>query len=335
MFGIDQTVLVMIVLAMLAVGGLAYAFLFSRIDTEKRTGDRLDAITGGPKVVKSNGKAQKKMTEAARRKQREAALQTLDDQRGAANQAKNPPLKVRLKQAGMSMTPRGFVIVSVVLGLLGLGGGFLFGLAWYYPPALGLVLGFGLPNFIVNRKRNKRINAFLKEFAGSIDVIVRGIRSGLPLNDCIRIIANDAQEPVKGEFARIVESQQIGLTMAEACDRMAERVPCPETNFFAIVISIQSQAGGNLGEALSNLSGVLRERAKMKDKIAALAMEAKASGYIIAALPFVVAGLVYIASPNYLVPLWTHETGQSVMTFCAVMLFMGTTVMKKMINFDF
>ena len=342
MFGIDQTALVIMVCATVAVGGLAYVFLFKRIDTEKRTGDRLDAISGGEATQRRNGKAvarkdkaHKKMSEAARRKQREEALSTLSDQRSSASQAKNPPLKVRLRQAGMTITPRTFVIVGVVLGLVGLGGGFALGMTWYYPPAFAFILGFGLPNFYVNRRRKKRITSFLKEFAGSIDVIVRGIRSGLPLNDCVRIIANDAQEPVKSEFARVVESQQLGLSMAEACSRLAERVPCPETNFFAIVIHIQSQAGGNLGEALSNLSGTLRERAKMKDKIAALAMEAKASAYIIAALPAVVALLVFLSSPKYLVPLYAHETGQSVLVFCALMMFVGTMVMKKMINFDF
>ena len=342
MFGIDQTALIIMAGAMVAVGGLAYVFLFKKIDTEKRTGNRLDAIAGGAatarregKTARRNDKAAKKMTEAARRKQREEALSALSDQRSSAAQAKNPPLKVRLRQAGMSITPRNFLVVSAVLGALGLAGGFALGMTWYYPPAFAFILGFGLPNFVVNRKRKKRITAFLKEFAGSIDVIVRGIRSGLPLNDCVRIIANDAQEPVKSEFARVVESQQLGLTMSEACQRLAERVPCPETNFFAIVINIQSQAGGNLGEALSNLSGVLRARSKMKDKIAALAMEAKASAYIIAALPVVVALLVYISSPKYLVPLYAHETGQSVLVFCALMMFVGTMVMKKMINFDF
>ena len=335
MLGLDMTTLVIMGCSALAVGGLAYVFLFRSIETEKRTGDRLKAVGGGGSRAKTPAKGAKKVDEAARRRQREEALKTLADQRSSASEAKNPPLKVRLKQAGMSMSPRAFIIMCVVLGAVGLGGGFALGMTWYYPPAFAFILGFGMPNFIVNAKRKKRIAAFLKEFAGSIDVIVRGIRSGLPLNDCIRIIANDAQEPVRSEFARLVESQQIGLTMSEACERMAERVPCPETNFFAIVISIQSQAGGNLGEALSNLSGVLRERAKMKDKIGALAMEAKASAYIIAALPFVVAGLVYLSSPQYLEPLYLHETGQSVLVFCALMMFMGTMVMKKMINFDF
>ena len=335
MFGIDQTMLVIVGGAMVMVGGLAYTFLFKSIETEKRTDERLQAIGGGGKAKGASPKAAKKVDDAARRRQREEALQTLDDQRSSANAAKSPPLKVRLKQAGMSISPKAFITICVVLGVLGVGGGFALGMTWYYPPAFGFILGFGLPNFVVNSKRKKRIAAFLKEFAGSIDVIVRGIRSGLPLNDCLRIIANDAQEPVKSEFARIVEGQQVGLTMPEACARMAERVPCPETNFFAIVIQIQSQAGGNLGEALANLSGTLRARSKMKDKIGALAMEAKASAYIIAALPAVVAGLVYMSSPDYLRPLWEHETGQSTLVFCAMMMIVGTTVMKKMINFDF
>ena len=330
-----MTVIVITALAALTVGALAYVFLFSSIQTEKRTDQRLKSVGGGAKTKTKNGKVAKKVDDATRRRQREEALKTLDDQRTASSQAQNPPLAVKLKQAGMTISPKAFIAISALLGLLGLGGGFAIGATWYYPPAFAFILGFGLPQFVVNRKRKKRIAAFLKEFAGSIDVIVRGIRSGLPLNDCIRIIASDAQEPVRSEFARLVESQQVGLTMAEACERMAERVPCPETNFFTIVIMIQSQAGGNLGEALSNLSGVLRERAKMKDKIGALAMEAKASAYIIGALPFVVAGLVSFSAPDYLKPLIFHPTGHSVLIFCAVSMFIGSMVMKKMINFDF
>jgi tight adherence protein B len=163
----------------------------------------------------------------------------------------------------------------------------------------------------------------------------RGVKAGLPLGDCLRIIAAEAQEPVRGEFKTIVESQTIGIPIGEACAKLYERMPLPEANFFGIVIGIQQRAGGNLSEALSNLSKVLRDRKKMKAKIQAMSMEAKASAVIIAALPFCVMLLVYITSPQYIELLWTHPTGRFMMACSAVWMSMGVFVMKKMINFDF
>ena len=331
--GMDQNVLILMALAMVMVGGLAYAFLFNSIENEKRTDARLNAIGGDRKVARV--KSAKKLDDASRRKQREAALNTLADQREAAASAKNPPLHVRLKQAGMEVPVPVFYMIGLALALLGGGGTFVIGLPWFVSLGVAFVLGFGLPNLVVNMKRKKRINAFIKEFPNAVEVIIRGIKSGLPLNDCMRIIAKDAQEPVKGEFQALVESQQVGLSMPQACQRMAEAIPSAETSFFAIVISIQAQAGGNLGEALQNLANVLRERAKMKDKIVAISSEAKASAYIIGALPFIVAVLVNFSSPGYLNLLWEDETGHMVLGCCLLSYSAGIFVMKKMINFDF
>jgi tight adherence protein B len=175
----------------------------------------------------------------------------------------------------------------------------------------------------------------LINFPDAVDVIVRGVKAGLPLGDCLRIIASEAQEPVRSEFRTVVESQTIGISMGDACAKLFERMPLPEANFFGIVISIQQKAGGNLSEALANLSRVLRDRKKMKAKIQAMSMEAKASAVIIAALPFAVMILVYISSPNYIELLWTHPTGRMMMACCAVWMMVGVFVMKKMINFDF
>ena len=171
--------------------------------------------------------------------------------------------------------------------------------------------------------------------AGSVDIIVRGIKAGLPLLDCLRMITADAPEPVKSEFRAIVETQAIGLPLGEACARLFDRIPVAEANFFGIVISIQQKAGGNLSEALGNLSRVLRDRKKMKAKIQAMSMEAKASASIIAFLPLGVMTLVYITSPDYISLLWTHPTGRIMMAACGMWMGMGVMVMRKMINFDF
>ncbi|MEQ9572555.1 MAG: type II secretion system F family protein, partial [Nitratireductor sp.] len=132
----------------------------------------------------------------------------------------------------------------------------------------------------------------------------------------------------------VVEAQQMGLSLPEATLRMAETMPCPEAGFFGIVIQIQSQAGGNLSEALGNLSRVLRDRKRMRAKVSALSMEAKASAAIIGALPFIVAFLVYLTSPNYIMPLFTTSTGHMVLGVSLLWMSVGIFVMKKMMNFD-
>src|SRR5438477_94414 len=199
----------------------------------------------------------------------------------------------------------------------------------------GFAGGFGVPRWLLAFLKKRRESKFLHNFPDAVDVIVRGVKAGLPLGDCLRIIANESPEPVRGEFKTIVEAQTVGISMGDACAKMYERMPLAEANFFGIVVAIQQRAGGNLSEALGNLSRVLRDRKRMKAKIQAMSMEAKASAVIIAALPFAVMILVYISSPNYIELLWTHPTGRMMMACCAAWMSMGVFVMKKMINFDF
>jgi tight adherence protein B len=164
---------------------------------------------------------------------------------------------------------------------------------------------------------------------------VRGINAGLPLLDSLKLISNDATEPVKSEFRAIVQTQTIGMPIGEACLKLYESIPLPEANFFGIVISIQQRAGGNLSEALGNLSRVLRDRKKMKAKIQAMSMEAKASASIIGALPIAVMSLVYLTSPNYIMLLFTEPMGHMMLAACGTWMLIGVLVMRKMINFDF
>jgi tight adherence protein B len=186
----------------------------------------------------------------------------------------------------------------------------------------------------VNYCRKRRVKKFLEVFPQAIDIIVRGIKAGIPLGDCFRNIAVEGEEPVKTEFRYIVDTQSLGLTIPEAVERIVERVPTPEASFFSIVITIQAKAGGNLAEALANLSNVLRDRKKMKGKIKAMSAEAKASAGIIGALPFLVAFFVYLTSPAYISLLFTTSTGNMVLGCCAFWMGCGVFVMNKMINFD-
>ena len=183
--------------------------------------------------------------------------------------------------------------------------------------------------------KKRREAKFLTGFPDAVDVIVRGVKAGLPLLESLRIITADAPEPLKSEFRTIVETQAVGIPLGEACGKLYEHIPVPEANFFAIVVGIQQKAGGNLSEALGNLSRVLRDRKKMKAKIQAMSMEAKASAMIIGCLPLAVMTLVYITSPQYIELLWTHPTGQFMLVCCAVWMSLGVFVMRKMINFDF
>jgi tight adherence protein B len=202
-------------------------------------------------------------------------------------------------------------------------------------------MGFGvagallLPYLYVNGKRSSRFKTFSTEFPNAVDVIVRGVKAGLPLVDCLRIISLEAQEPVRSEFRVILEDQTLGLPMDEAVQKFAERIPLPEANFFAIVISLQSRTGGSLSEALANLSKVLRERKKMKAKIKAVSSEAKASAGIIGSLPVVVAILIYLTSPEYISLLFTTSTGHLTLAASGLWMMIGILVMRKMINFDF
>jgi tight adherence protein B len=153
--------------------------------------------------------------------------------------------------------------------------------------------------------------------------------------DCMNVIVGDTPEPVKSEFRTIVESQAVGVPLGEACIKLYERMPVPEANFFGIVIFIQQKSGGNLSEALANLSRVLRDRKKMKAKIQAMSMEAKASAAIIASLPFAVMILVYLSSPDYISLLFTDKLGNLLLAGSGFWMACGVFVMRKMINFDF
>jgi tight adherence protein B len=195
--------------------------------------------------------------------------------------------------------------------------------------------GLLLPHLYVGLKRNQRLKRFSDEFPNAVDIIVRGVKSGLPLVDCLRIISLESQEPVRSEFKAILEDQTMGLPMEQAVQRLPERIPLSEANFFAIVIAMQSRTGGSLSEALGNLSKVLRERKKMQGKIKAASTEAKSSAAIIGSLPILVTLLIYLTTPDYITLLFTTEIGNLVLGAGAIWMLIGTLVMRKMINFDF
>ncbi len=316
-------------LVALAAGGVIWVFVYPILSGERKAELRQQNI------ARTEPSARVAATRGAPKVRREQVEESLKELELRQKKLKSLPLAMRISQAGLTWTKRQFIIISVVIGAVLFGAGFLSGGGLLVAAGAGFAGGFGLPRWLLAFLKKRREASFLHNFPDAVDVIVRGVKAGLPLGDCLRIIASEAQEPVRTEFKAIVDSQTVGIPMSEAVVKLYERMPVPEANFFGIVVSIQQRAGGNLSEALGNLSRVLRDRKKMKAKIKAMSMEAKASAVIIAALPFAVMILVYITSPTYIELLWTHPTGRFMMACSAGWMLMGVMVMKKMINFDF
>jgi tight adherence protein B len=314
------------IFAMLAVGGVFYVLVYPLLSGETKAKKRQAAFTSrsAKTIIDRSGDA------AKRRKQVADSLKELD----ARAKTKKLTLESRLARAGLSWSKTGFYIRSAILGLSLATVAFFLSGSSVIIVGTAIAGGIGLPRWIMGYLTRRRIRKFLVELPSAIDIIVRGIKAGIPLGDCLRNIAAEASEPVKSEFRAIVEAQSVGLTVGEAVERLAERVPAPEANFFAIVISIQQKAGGNLAETLSNLSSVIRDRKKMQKKVKAMSSEAKASAGIIGSLPFIVGGLVTLTSPDYMKLLFITSLGHIVMAVCAFWMACGIFIMKKMINFD-
>lgn len=335
MFGLDTLVVAIIGLAALSAAALGYGVLYSRIEGERRAQNRFKRVKAAETDRTKAAAARDRLNEVnKRRKSVQDSLKSLEEKNKEHDRRKSPPLKERIAQAGLGISLQQFYIFSVVLALVvGLLAFVAYG-SLYVAGGVMIIFGAGVPRWIIGYLRSRRMKAFLNEFPNALDIMVRSIKSGLPLNDAIRMISAEGQEPVRTEFKRIVEAQQMGLNVPEACARLYTRIPLAEANFFAIVIHIQAQAGGNLSEALGNLSRVLRDRKKMKAKINALSMEAKASAVIIGALPFIVATLVYLTSPDYIMLLFTDSRGHLILGASAIWMSIGILVMRNMINFD-
>src|SRR5579862_168812 len=318
-------------LVTIAIGGVVWVFVYPYLSGEKKAERRVASVARAESVAARPARTAR-AAQKSRREQVEGTLKQIEERR---KKAKRPPLSVRLTQAGLNWSKRRFMITAGVLGVLGfvimmiVNGGLLASLA------VGFAAGCGLPFWGLSFLKKRRESKFLAALPDAVDVIVRGIKAGLPLLDSLKLIANEAEEPVRSEFRAIIETQTVGIPLGEACLKLYERMPVAEANFFGIVVSIQQRAGGNLSEALGNLSRVLRDRKKMKAKIQAMSMEAKASASIIGALPIAVMTLVYITSPQYISLLWTEPFGRIMLAASAFWMFMGVMVMKKMINFDF
>lgn len=271
-------------------------------------------------------------TNALKRKNVQQLLKQIESK--ASEQKQRVTYRRRLDQAGWGdVSVKVFWIVSGALGLTIALVGFVTGQALLVDVLAAFGAGLGLPRWVLGFKKARREKKFTGEFANAIDVIVRSVRSGLPANEALRIVARESPDPVGTEFSKLVEGLKVGVTLEQGCKRMYDNMPTPEVSFFGIVMTIQQKSGGNLSEALSNLAGVLRDRKRLQGKIKAMSSEAKASAMIIGSLPIAVMGIVYVTTPAYISLLFTEKTGNLMLAACAFWMATGIFVMRKMINF--
>ena len=319
------------IMLLIFAGIILIAVLFyPEIQANDRTKKRIMSIMSP--VTTSTSQDLRSASELQKR--RKAITESLQEVTSRNQRKKRLKLDVRMTQAGLSISPNLFMSLTVGLGIcLGLIYFFMMGQPLV---AAGIMITFifGAPNWLLNYLRNKRIGKFITNFPPALETIVRGVRAGLPINDCFKVIAAEAQEPVKSEFRILVEALAFGLTLGEATERMAERIPTPETTFFSIVLAIQEKTGGNLGETLANLSNVLRDRKKLKEKIKALSTEATVSAGIIGSMPFIVMLAIHASTPGYLNVLFTTNQGKMILGGGLLWMVLGIIIMRQMINFD-
>lgn len=316
------------VLAFITIGGLGWAFVGGD-DSSGEALKRARALQGGKQANSAARRTAQNNTPEGRRKQILQQLKEADRRDRKARMT----LSARMQQAGLAPNLKMFWILSSVAGVVGLLLALMVGLSPLLALMVAVVLGLGLPRWVLAFLAKGRMKKFSGEFANAVDVIVRGIKSGLPVHDCFKIIARESPAPLGPEFQRLVEAVGVGMTLGQALDKMYERMPSPELRFLSIVMAIQQKTGGNLAEALGNLSTVLRARRMMGEKVKALSSEAISSAGIIGSLPIVVMTLVMIASPDYMGRMFTDPRGHVMLLGSAIWMGLGVLVMKKMISF--
>lgn len=317
-------------LAFVAIAGLGMAFAGG--DRGKQS-KRLKAISEsrrGGGVEAAN---------LARRKQMDATTKALRDREEANRKKKvGKSLEDKIKQSGMNITIPVFYMASAAAGVAVFAGLFFGlklneGMMLLATAGISFAAAFGVPRWFLGMKIAGRQKKFISQFADAIDVIVRGVKSGLPLQECLKMIAKESPQPLAGEFQVVCDAIAMGVDVPQALDRMYQRTPIQEVNFFNIVLNIQQKAGGNLSEALGNLSNVLRSRKLLREKIKALSSEAKASAMIIGSLPVIVMLLVYLTTPAYIMTLFTTDLGHLILLIAGCLMGMGIYIMRSMINF--
>jgi len=313
------------------LGGLAVVLMlgfaaFSGPNAGKESARRLQQVR-----FRHSDKAMDKV-EAQYRKA--IAARTPRAHRVAGSASRSEALALRLHRTGKGWTLNQYIYTSVGLGLGVAALVFLKAHTLLLALPAGLLVGAGLPHFVVGRAINKRTNAFVTRFPDALELLVRGLRSGLPITETLGVVAHELPGPVGEEFKLVTDRMKVGRTMDEALQDTADRLDMAEFSFFCITLAIQRETGGNLAETLANLADVLRKRAQMKLKIRAMSSESKASAYIVGALPFIVFALLYWINPAYMGKFFIDErlivAGLGAMCWLGI----GAFIMAKMVSFE-
>lgn len=314
----------------MGMGGLAYRILKPYVLGEAIRRRRLNEIAKGQRTQQSMRGLQKDK----RRRQLQEMLNELNAE-NKTQARKRESLAVRLRRAGLNISASQFYMFAAASGVVTALLVLVFTGSLLVSGAAMFVGGIGIPLWLLNYLRRKREEKFLQHLPDAIDVLVRSLRAGLPMNDAMKMIAQEIPEPVGPEFAEIVEGQRVGIPLDQGFQRMYERMPLPEVNFLSIVVSLQSKTGGNLSEALDNLSKVLRDRQNMKLKVKTLSQEAKVSAAIIGAIPILIFAILSLLNPQFIAPLIETKVGNLIMLAGIVWMSLGVLIMRKMINFKF
>ena len=238
-------------------------------------------------------------------------------------------LQPKLLKAGIANNTSSFLIRCLIALMVG---SYIFKRFFPWNIPIGIIIAFIYGHMHIKRRIDKRKSAFLNDFPDALDMVVRSVRSGYPLNSSIRMIADNMQPPISTEFKQVADEIAYGSTLIEALQRLAQRIDEPDVQFFVIVLSVQNDIGGNLSEVLNNLAGIIRKRKHLRMKIKALTSEGRATAWVLGSMPFVETGLILLVSPNHLDPLLDNHLGNIVLLSTIGIISMGILIVSRMIN---
>jgi tight adherence protein B len=318
--------------SLLVVGLLSVLWFALFQKDERRLRRRLERLHAAPRAPRLDQENQP--TESVRRNKQDSSIASFDRliKRALPNITL---LRLRLTRSGWPLKIGDYLLISLVIGAASSAAMMLaFDLSMLINGLSGIVLGVGLPHVVLSRRIANRTKKFIALLPEALDLIVRGIRSGLPASEALRTIGEEIQDPVGREFREVTDQMRIGVAMDEAMWGAAKRLAIPEFNFLVISLSIQQETGGNLAEILEKLSDMVRRREQMRLKVKAMSSEARASAMIIGSLPFIMAGVISFVRPEYMTTLFTDPRGWMMIGIGMTSLLIGLGVMGKMIKFD-
>ncbi len=327
--GMDAPTLLVLAGVLISVLFVFFGLKTNPARSGKHLRRRLNRIRGGP-----TGGAGEAQAVSVKRSTIDSSMPSLD--RAVKALIPHPEvLRERLRRTGSKLTIGEYVLFNFLTTMFA--AYFvnkMFGLPLAVSGLAGITVGLGLPHKIVGFMIARRLSRFTTLFPEAIDLIVRGLKSGLPVTESIKVVGEEIGDPVGIEFRGIADAMKLGQSMEDSMWDTAKRLDTPDFKFFVISLSVQRETGGNLTETLDNLSDILRKRRQMKNKVKAMSSEAKASGIIIGSLPFIMFAIIYILNPGYVSQLFVDPRGQAMLAAGALSMLTGIAVMAKMIKFE-